>query len=383
MSIGGGGDAHSWHQNLVDEVARRAEVRAEELEQRFKERMETSLSFELAKIEHAKRRAASPQPAKQLARGWEQSIHHEPTSEESFRHLHQLRERYAQMQGHDNKAHWREDEVRVRLSDFYTRICPAKLLNVGRIVASFEGRGGSKLALHDLNGELMATYGYDLYSVREYEGIDHSPSRTATATVSAQRPALQERLAMLCGESRHVHLQHHSPVEEQNMVMYNIASATSRKPVATPLLGPTMQPHQTIPMLSSDLPSPQFQSKPFQLPFVDMHLQHLPQPKLQQKPHSPQLLHSPQHLQRSSQQQEQQNQTQSPKQQTLDSSDVVLLPRTSFIGMPSPRWAGIIHNGHDGMWYWYTCACMTVLLYRYTCACMMVHLYVTCRFTLR
>lgn len=149
-------------------------------------------------------------------------------------------------------------------------------------------------ALRDLNGELMATYGYDLYSIREYEGtgIDLSQSRT-----SPPRLALPERLAMLSGEARHVHLQHpDSQADGQSMPMHNMynsmSSVPSQNQLALPLFAPASQPHQPLTLLYSVLPTPQLQTQP-QITFPNFHLQPLPQPQLQQQQVSPTQQASP------------------------------------------------------------------------------------------
>ena len=126
------------HLELAAEKARSAESRAEELEQRFRERMEMSLSFELAKIDALKRRATGPTSA--LLLGWVGERSDEPAVE-GFRQLHDLRQRYQRLQAVTNcRAQMSSEEVRRRLSHFYARICPSKLGNVTRIVDSFEAR---------------------------------------------------------------------------------------------------------------------------------------------------------------------------------------------------------------------------------------------------
>lgn len=308
------------YRDLVEKVASRAEIRAEELEQRFRERMEMSLNFELAKIEHARRRAASPLPA-QVALGLDPgppiSAEHSPIGEEAYRHLNHLRQRYEQLQGMLPNS----DELRRRLSGFYACVCPSKLGNVARIVDSFTSRGATQQALRDLNRELLDTYGCDLDSFQGQAESNLSLSRT-----SAKRsPPLQERLAMLSDEARLLPMQQPEQHADGHLSSRQkvYSSISSQRPVgypSSPILTPAahFQPHPPLTFLyhsltpSGTFPPPQMQHSP-------------PAQQQQQLPRSPpQLLHSSQ--------QAPQAQTPPPPQQQN---------HATFVGPPSPRWAGV------------------------------------------
>ena len=185
------------NEDLVDEVARRGELRAEDLERQFRERMDASLSIELAKIERARRRVnlLVTVPV------WEsrmQDIEHELSDEEAYIQMYHLRQRYDRLlegskQVLDSKAHLSGEELRQRLKLFYEGVCPTKLSNVARIVDSFEARGATRQALRDLNNELLDTYGCDLYSVT----VIAEAGDVSSTHVQAGGLALQERLDML------------------------------------------------------------------------------------------------------------------------------------------------------------------------------------------
>ena len=200
------GHDEAWHQELVEEVAIRAEIRAEELEKRFRERMETSLSFELAKVEHMKRRAAGFQSKRLDATHTVLATSSAPEAvqEESFRQLYDLRQRYQRLQvATPLRAEMSSEDVRQRLSTFYAKMCPSKLGSIARIVASFEARGATPKALRDLNSELLATYGCDLYTFVE---SDDPVMESTNSRKSPHRLALKERLAMLSEDARHSNL---------------------------------------------------------------------------------------------------------------------------------------------------------------------------------
>jgi len=309
-----GGGAGSWHQTLLEEVARRAEHRAEELERRFRERMETSLSFELAKIERAKMHAVTSLSSGQLDSA---VVAAGPQGEsgQTFKRLSDLRQRYQWLQG-SAKARWGPEELRARLSKFYERVCPSKLDNVTRIVSSFESRGGTLQDLQDLNNELLDAYGYDLDCIEMPEV--ENPSllfSTASSTASGQplvhhnamrstpfeappapvhsaaagRPALQDRLAMLSDEAlveaRQESLQLSANQADEHLLL-TCQSVDSSNAVRS-------HPNQTS--------APHHPTGPcsFQQDFLQVS-----------------------------------------NSNRSAGSQMVLMPNSSFVGMPSPRWAG-------------------------------------------
>ena len=206
-------NARPRHLQMAEEKARCAESRAEEMEQRFRERMETSLSFELAKIEALKRRARCTPLGPELLLGWvggrgpDPAAMLGPADEGIFRQLHDLRQRYQRLQAATNcRAQLSSEEVRRRLSHFYMLICPSKLGNVPRVVDSFEARGATQQALRDLNDELRDTYGCDLYTAWDRE-TEADAALSESRRTSPHRLPLQERLAMLSDDA--ISLSHH------------------------------------------------------------------------------------------------------------------------------------------------------------------------------
>ena len=312
-------DARPRHLEMADEKARCAESRAEELEQRFRERMETSLSFELAKIEALKRRARGPGP--ELLLGWVggRGPEQEPADEGIFRQLHDLRQRYQRLQAATNcRAQMSSEEVRRRLSHFYMRICPAKLGNVPRVVDSFEARGSTQQALRDLNDELMDTYGCDLYTAWDLER-EADAALSESRRTSPHRLPLQERLAMLSDDAG-ISLSHHR--DPNNVQVHQVDDhfwqALPTVQPAGPRLHPSANAAQHVVQHTQAPQSPE-QTLPRQVL----------QPPLQQSQQQQQQQHGPSH--------------------SFTSTSVGAPTSTSLFattsapacsGPPSPRWAG-------------------------------------------
>ena len=325
-------DSESWHQTLVEEVARRAERHAEQLETRFRERMEMSLSFELAKIDAASKRHADtlpPGPGQRRGEARGASAADDLNVEESFERLHHLRRRYRQLQGPE-KAHLTSDELRTRLSRFYECMCPSKLNNVPRIVSSFEARGGTSQALWDLNSELLCAYGQDLESIAPCQiealacppppaGLHHYPAddpsqvifsrsavrsvanvHNATPPVATRRTAhtLQERLAMLSDEA-----------------LVEARQASQRLPPDRI----NTEGHATMPNYVTRS-NPASQPNPSMTLHDDSRFNSL-------------TSHSPQ-------QRRAQNSHQVAHHIPASAGGIDTDPSSNFVGMPSPRWAG-------------------------------------------
>jgi len=386
------------NEDLVDEVARRGELRAEDLERQFRERMDASLSIELAKIERARRRI-NLLVTVPVGESRTQDIQNELSDEEAYIQMYHLRQRYDRLlEGSkdvlESKAHLSGEELRQRLKVFYEGVCPTKLSNVARIVDSFEARGATRQALRDLNNELLDTYGCDLYSVTVIAEAGDVSSTHVQAGL-----ALQERLDMLSEsegarrieEARNWNKQGLDHQAERRNMLQDVSTDILRKSTCVSQ-SPTasdkrkhprtffgqfseLGPYPVLallpqPLLQHDQPNPAVQpemcqvdqvctcSRRHQLSMITAHMKwgcnmcqsrFTYNPRLRCHECDFDLCNTCAAMQRTSMETQPQIQTQPPQQpqiqaqppqQTQPRIQAQPPQQTLFVGVPSPRWAG-------------------------------------------